>query len=66
MVHGMTEQSGGRFVLKSRPGEGTAAEIWLPVAKLAKPAESERFVKDGAAAHPGLWLYSPSTTTVWC
>jgi PAS domain S-box-containing protein len=48
MVHGMTEQSGGRFVLKSRNGEGTTAEIWLPVAKLTKPAEEERFVRDGA------------------
>ncbi|MBN9580961.1 MAG: PAS domain S-box protein [Afipia sp.] len=35
MVHGMTEQSGGRFLLKSRKGRGTTAEMWLPVA-LAK------------------------------
>ncbi len=32
MVHGMAEQSGGRFMIKSRKGEGTTAEIWLPVA----------------------------------
>jgi CheY-like chemotaxis protein len=32
MVHGMAEQSGGRFVIKSRKGEGTTAEIWLPIA----------------------------------
>jgi signal transduction histidine kinase/CheY-like chemotaxis protein len=31
LVHGIAAQSGGRFVLKSRPGEGTTAEIWLPV-----------------------------------
>ncbi|HSI42178.1 MAG TPA: PAS domain S-box protein [Xanthobacteraceae bacterium] len=31
MVHGIAEQSGGRLVLKSRPGQGTSAEIWLPV-----------------------------------
>ncbi|MDZ4367148.1 MAG: response regulator, partial [Afipia sp.] len=48
MVHGMTEQSGGRFVLKSQKGEGTTAEIWLPVAKAAKAAERERFIRDGA------------------
>jgi PAS domain S-box-containing protein len=48
MVHGMTEQSGGRFLLKSRQGEGTTAEIWLPAAKVTKPAEEERFVRDGA------------------
>lgn len=45
MVHGMTEQTGGRFVLKSKKGEGTTAEIWLPVAKLVGPADSERFVR---------------------
>jgi PAS domain S-box-containing protein len=32
MVHGMSEQSGGRLVLKSSRGNGTTAEIWLPVA----------------------------------
>ena len=33
MVHGMAQQSGGRFVLQSTPGKGTNAEIWLPVAE---------------------------------
>ena len=33
MVHGMTGQSGGRFVLTSQKGKGTVAEVWLPVAK---------------------------------
>ena len=32
MVHGLAEQTGGRFVLKSKPQEGTTAELWLPVA----------------------------------
>ncbi|WP_398470201.1 PAS domain S-box protein [Tardiphaga sp.] len=32
MVHGLCEQSGGRFVLRSKPGEGTTAELWLPIA----------------------------------
>lgn len=32
MVHGLAEQFGGRFLLKSRPNVGTTAEIWLPVA----------------------------------
>ena len=48
MVHGMTEQSGGRFFLKSQKGEGTTAEIWLPAAKATQPAQGGRFVKDGA------------------
>src|SRR5205085_11514154 len=30
MVKGLAEQSGGQLKLKSRPGEGTTAEIWLP------------------------------------
>jgi PAS domain S-box-containing protein len=33
MVHGLAEQSGGKFVLKSSPGAGTTAEFWLPVAE---------------------------------
>jgi CheY-like chemotaxis protein len=33
MVHGLAEQSGGRLVLTSRPGEGTTADIWLPIAE---------------------------------
>ena len=32
MVHGVAQQSGGRFVLKSEKGRGTTAEIWLPCA----------------------------------
>jgi signal transduction histidine kinase len=32
MVRGFLEQSGGALVLKSTPGEGTTAELWLPIA----------------------------------
>lgn len=32
MVHGFIEQLGGRFILKSEKGHGTAAELWLPMA----------------------------------
>jgi PAS domain S-box-containing protein len=35
MVQGLAEQSGGQFVLKSRKGLGTTAELWLPVAPKA-------------------------------
>ncbi|MET0588250.1 MAG: PAS domain S-box protein [Novosphingobium sp.] len=31
MVQGMVEQCGGRFVLTSREGKGTTAEVWLPL-----------------------------------
>jgi CheY-like chemotaxis protein len=30
MVQGLARQSGGALLLKSAPGEGTTAEIWLP------------------------------------
>ena len=33
MVHGVAEQSGGWFTLRSRQGEGTTAELWLPVSR---------------------------------
>ncbi|TNC51623.1 PAS domain S-box protein [Rubellimicrobium rubrum] len=35
MVHGLAGQSGGRLVLSSTPGQGTRAEVWLPVASEA-------------------------------
>lgn len=41
MVHGLAEQSGGKLVLKSRKGEGTSAEIWLPAFQTeVKPASN--------------------------
>ncbi|HET7886575.1 MAG TPA: PAS domain S-box protein [Bradyrhizobium sp.] len=33
MVHGMAQQSGGTLLLKSRLGQGTSAELYLPVAR---------------------------------
>jgi len=39
MVHGMAEQIGGRFVLKSSRGQGTTAEIWLPAAAAGVPVQ---------------------------
>ncbi|MEA2928498.1 MAG: hypothetical protein QOG38_926, partial [Hyphomicrobiales bacterium] len=32
VVHGIAEQSGGCFLLQSKVGSGTTAEVWLPVA----------------------------------
>jgi PAS domain S-box-containing protein len=37
MVDGLAGQSGGALVLKSRKGEGTSAELWLPVAGAHDP-----------------------------
>lgn len=47
MVQGLAEQSGGQLVLESKPGVGTTAEIWLPVARkddaaVAAAEEAER------------------------
>jgi CheY-like chemotaxis protein len=52
MIHGFAEQSGGRLVLKSRSGQGTTAEIWLPVAD----AEAEAPTAEGV--DPGSFLSS--------
>jgi PAS domain S-box-containing protein len=38
MVHGLAEQSGGTFVLRSRRPGGTTAELWLPMAASSAPA----------------------------
>jgi PAS domain S-box-containing protein len=56
MVHGLAEQCGGKLELVSRPGEGTTAELWLPMSETsaqktpsedepaAKPATTDAFV----------------------
>jgi CheY-like chemotaxis protein len=38
MVHGFAAQSGGRLVLRSTPGAGTLAELWLPQADVGVPS----------------------------
>ncbi|GAA0597396.1 response regulator [Caenispirillum bisanense] len=42
MVQGTAAQSGGTFRLHSRVGEGTTAEVWLPVAEGAAAATVRR------------------------
>ncbi|WP_254621267.1 hybrid sensor histidine kinase/response regulator [Stutzerimonas stutzeri] len=32
MIHGLAAQCGGRLVLRSTKGQGTTAELWLPIA----------------------------------
>jgi len=43
MVHGLAAQSGGRLTLRSTPGEGTTAEIWLPAAATAAVLHEHHF-----------------------
>ncbi|HEX2556414.1 MAG TPA: MHYT domain-containing protein [Microvirga sp.] len=50
MVHGLAEQSGGTLVLRSRKGEGTTVEVWLPVSDssvIPTPDPSERSTQTG-------------------
>ena len=68
MVHGMAEQMGGRLILKSRPGEGTMAEIWLPGVKETAPAgraqaETTTRTGPGGGGACGFWRWM---TTGWC
>jgi PAS domain S-box-containing protein len=39
MIHGFAEQSGGRLFLRSVPGRGTIAELWLPEAEAGDPGK---------------------------
>jgi CheY-like chemotaxis protein len=53
MVHGLAEQSGGRLHIRSRVGEGTVVELWLPQAQPSDAAqvicgEVEEEVENGA------------------
>ena len=37
MVHGLAAQLGGMLDLRSTPGAGTTAAIWLPIATSRRP-----------------------------
>lgn len=50
MVHGLAAQLGGAFVLTSSPGEGTRADLYLPVAEVGAQSKPSR-PEAGAAQH---------------
>ena len=54
MVHGMAEQIGGRFVLKSQAGEGTTAEILLPLAAAGAGARTAEVTDAETGPSPAL------------
>jgi len=56
MVHGLAGQSGGRLVLASAPGQGTRAEVWLPVATEAAASASAPMAAVVPVARDGLLL----------
>jgi PAS domain S-box-containing protein len=51
MVHGVTEQFGGCFTLKSKKGKGTTAEIWLPIADTKRMVVDKQASKDEPAEY---------------
>jgi PAS domain S-box-containing protein len=53
MVEGMAAQSGGTLMLRSAPGHGTTAELWLPVAKEAAEPEAAPPTADVPLPHVG-------------
>ena len=55
MVHGLAAQLGGGFHLSSAPGQGTRADLYLPAAAEAAPAE--RRASPDALRAPGRQLH---------
>ncbi|MDB5623732.1 MAG: Histidine kinase [Devosia sp.] len=58
MVQGMVEQSGGRFLITSKKGLGTTAQIWLP------EAEEQAAVAERGAGEPGAGTGEPGKKPV--
>jgi CheY-like chemotaxis protein len=56
MVHGLAAQSGGALLLSSKPGVGTQAELWLPVADEKAAASEQTQIEAIPAARPSTVL----------
>ncbi len=56
MVHGLAEQSGGRLCLRSQPGIGTTAELWLPAHEAGSGGDTGTVEEAPAAAVPSRTL----------
>ncbi|QCI13131.1 response regulator [Pseudomonas putida] len=52
MVQGLAVQSGGSFDIRSRPGQGTEATLWLPVSEVAAASPASVPVELPLAARP--------------
>jgi PAS domain S-box-containing protein len=56
MVHGLAEQLEGKLILKSKRGEGTTAEIWLPTSEIGETAPVAPRDNDAVNINPGVIL----------
>lgn len=56
MVHGLAMQLGGALRLRSKPGEGTAATLWLPVTSEQVQAQSVAEPRISSVARPAVIL----------
>ena len=52
MVHGLANQSGGKLDIVSRPGAGTAVDLWLPAMSHEAPADMDRSPAAAPEAKP--------------
>ncbi len=52
MVQGLMAQAGGALVLKSSPGKGTTAELWLPLAEPAQVESAPEVVPPASICRP--------------
>ncbi|MBA4794603.1 MAG: PAS domain S-box protein [Phenylobacterium sp.] len=52
MVHGLANQSGGKLDIVSRPGAGTAVDLWLPAMSREAPADMDRSPAAAPEAKP--------------
>jgi PAS domain S-box-containing protein len=52
MVQGLMAQSGGKLLMKSTVGQGTTAELWLPVAKATTAPEPVEQVREEGPVPP--------------
>ncbi|WP_276121896.1 ATP-binding protein [Pararhizobium qamdonense] len=52
MVQGLMAQSGGRLIMKSKSGQGTTAELWLPVVDISAVPEPVAEIPSSAPVSP--------------
>lgn len=64
MVHGMAQQIGGAFELLSKPGAGTSAVLWLPIAQSEKISRAVPQVENSPPALPSMKILAVDDDTL--